>query len=285
MGRMMLGLGIVGLSAVAVSLPSLAAPRDIGSKHRDAATFEIADGVQMAFCWVPPGTGTLGAPDAEQGRESKDLAPREYKARGFWLGKYEVTQREWMGVMRANPSRFAKTGAGAAAVPEDTGAFPVDSVSREDCLAFLAKLNERGAARAAFGTGGKFVLPTEDEWEYACRGGKGNADPFYWGKKLDGTQANCRGDAPYGTREAGPRLGRTAAVGSYAKSAPHPWGLCDMIGNVMEWTDSPHTERWYVLRGGSYSNEAVFCRTALRQAFVPNFAAPDFGFRVCFRPD
>jgi hypothetical protein len=87
MGSLMLRLGVVGLFALAVSLPSPAAPRDVGGKHRDAATFEIADGVQMAFCWVPPGTGTLGAPDSERGRETKDLAPREYKARGFWLGK------------------------------------------------------------------------------------------------------------------------------------------------------------------------------------------------------
>jgi formylglycine-generating enzyme required for sulfatase activity len=193
--------------------------------------------------------------------------------------------------MGENPSWFCKDVGGKDKVPEDTSRFPVEIVSWEDCLKFLAKLNA-GAAGGdlvrIFGKRGKFVLPHEDEWEFACRGGKGNRQPYYFGDELNGKQANCNGNYPFGTEAKGPYLGRTTAVGEYEKDYPHPWGLCDMHGNVWQWCDNSYNEDpkiRRVVRGGSWRSAAWFCRAALRFGWSPGFRLTDLGCRVCFRLD
>src|SRR5206468_519820 len=113
----------------------------------------------------------------------------KYKTKGFWLGKYEVTQAEWKTVMGDNPSYNSKDGEGKETVKGlDTARFPVEQVSWDDCQKFLEKVNARGGAANIFGKAGQFRLPHEDEWEYACRGGKGNGRAFCWGDELNGTQ-------------------------------------------------------------------------------------------------
>jgi formylglycine-generating enzyme required for sulfatase activity len=131
-----------------------------------------------------------------------------------------------------------------------------------------------------------FGLPLEDEWEYACRGGKGNKQAFYFGNILNGTQANCDGTKyMYGTDVKGNCKDRTMEVGSYAKESPHPWGLCDMHGNVWQWCDNKYDpeDNDMVLRGGSWSDTARYCRSAFRFRFAPDQSDSAIGFRVCVR--
>ena len=269
-------------------------------KAGQEATWEIAPNVKMTFCWIPPGVVQLGAWKQEQielarimpGGKRQDWMDAEseqsrpiYKSIGFWLGKYEVTQAEWEGVMGANPSAFDGKKANKAK-GQNTSRFPVDSVSWDDCQDFFKKVNEHtGVIEKALGTRVRLNLPHENEWEYACRGGKGNGWPFHFGAVLDGKQANCNGTVPWGVAAAGPSLGRTATVGSYAKDYPHPWGLADMHGNIAEWCENKYAvgEEARVLRGGNWASPAWECRSAARFRAKPGSIGDRGGLRVCVR--
>jgi len=263
----------------------------------------------MTFCWVPKGECQLGSPKAE--RDAVLLARREtmeaewlqleaeekrpkIKTDGFWTGKYEVTQAEWKAVMGDNPSHFDGTKDNNAK-GLNTARFPVENVSwdricgKENYLGvgFLDKVNAHGGVRKAFGNGGKFALPHEDEWEYACRGGRGNVRPFYWGDKLNGTQANIDGTYPFGTTDKGTSLWRTCAVDATDdtkgnKYEVHPWGLMHMHGNVLEWCESTYPfPPDPVVRGGYWGNGAYGSRAAYR--FRALHGSNEIGFRVCLR--
>jgi formylglycine-generating enzyme required for sulfatase activity len=242
----------------------------------------------MTFCWIPPGIAALGSPKAARGAEDESEAKRgEFKSRGFWLAKYPVTQAEWTAVTGANPSYFRPGGPGAERVMGmDTSRLPVEQVSWDNAREFLERLDSLGGADRVFGVAGWFALPHEDEWEYACRGGKGNDRPFYWGAALNGMQANCNGNHPHGTTERGKNARRPTIVGTYATTCPHPWGLCDMHGNVWEWCDnsddrSPGSR---VIRGGAWSCGAHSCHAASRGRHAATYSTRDCGLRVLFRP-
>ena len=235
----------------------------------------------MKFCWIPAGEAQLGSPKAERQEvlkllkgekepgwlqaESEEVRGK-YKTKGFWLGKFAVTQGEWSAVMDGkNPSRFVPgQGRVKDAGITDTSSFPVETLSWDDCQVMIKKLNESMKLPAVLGKG-KFCFPHEDEWEYAARGGKGNkAGGFISATRLNGKQANCRGDRPYGTTTKGDSKGLTTAVGSYEKVAPHPWGLCDMSGNVWQWCENKYDNRNdRVIRGGSWALSPVYCRRPL----------------------
>jgi formylglycine-generating enzyme len=253
-------------------------------KAGEELEFEIANGVKMKFCWIPAGKATLGSPKEEKDR-GDDEEEHEYTTMGFWFGKYPVTQTEWKAVMGDNPSFFdGKKDNKAKGM--DTSRFPVEMVSWDDCQRFLEKLNKRSEVKKVFGKAGQFMLPHEDQWEYACRGGKGNKQAFYFGNVLNGTQANCNGNEPYGKDKKGDHKGRTTEVGSYAKDWPHPWGLCDMHGNVSQWCDNKYKQSDpRMFRGGSLSAFAAGCRSASHGFLVPGGHCNDIGFRVCFRLD
>src|SRR5262249_53542661 len=128
----------------------------------------------------------------------------KFKTKGFWLAKFPVTQEQWIALMGHDlHNYFTPT---YAPVKEagitDTSQFPTDYVSWDDCQDFLKKLNKQVKVPATMDRG-KFVLPHEDEWEYACRGGKGNKQAFYFGDRLNGDLANCNGNFPYGTDRKG----------------------------------------------------------------------------------
>ena len=221
----------------------------------------------------------MGSPETEPERYEHESPHVVNLTRGFFCGIAPVTQAQWVAVMGENPSRFEGDGK------------PVDSVSWEDATAFCATAAEM--------TGCAVRLPTEAEWEYACRAG--TTTPFYWGEYLNGTHANCDGRSPYGTSRTGPFFGWTSAVGLYAAEAPHPWGLTDCHGNVWEWCADWYDEGFYsrspgadpecqsgkqmyrLLRGGSWGSNPDLCRAAYRLWFGPgtrnNFY---FGFRVVF---
>jgi formylglycine-generating enzyme required for sulfatase activity len=265
-------------------------------KPGEVAGVEIATELTMKFCWVPPGEAQLGS-SAEERRKVSTYSPEsagadwlsseaeelrgKFKTNGFWLGKFAVTQKEWESLMAANPSYFSNAGRGRTRVAGlDTSRFPVEELSWEACQEFVKRLNATAKGPGALGKG-KFVLPHEDQWEYACRGGKGNKQAYYFGDELNGKEANCRSDYPYGTTIKGPWLRRTTEVGSYEEAAPHPWGLCDMAGNVFQWCDSKNAP---ILRGGSWIFGAWSSRSACRRWPVPtNFGYA--GCRVAFIPD
>jgi len=261
----------------------------VARRPGETVEFPLPQGLRMVFCWIPPGTAMLGSPESEEYRA--DIEPEhEYTSQGFWLGKYPVTQSEWQAVMGNNPSCF-QVGEGRPHNVQrlDTSRFPIEMVSWEDCQEFLKKLNAWGGIERVFGKVGMFALPHEDMWEYACRGGLGNQQPFFFGKELNGTQANCIGDEPYGTTEKGPDLKRPTPVGSYESKFPHPWGLCDMHGNVMEWCensfDLDEKPNNRAMRGGSWSHITDACRAAARDLEAPDCRNDFIGFRVCFRLD
>jgi serine/threonine protein kinase len=255
-------------------------------------------GLKMVFCWIPAGECRLGSPPAEQkavAEQSADsddwlAAEREsargvYKSTGFWLGKFPVTQAEWYALTGGEPSYFRRGGKdGNLIAGLDTMPFPVEGVSWDMICGrggFLEKLNAVSGIEKVLGKVGRFALPHEDDWEYASRGGRGNSQPFYWGGEIDGTQANVDGGRPFGTKRPGPNLKRPTAVGTYEAAFPHPWGLCDMHGNVWEWCANLYertTNR--VLRGGAWNLNGRSARAAARYGFSPSLHRNSFGFRV-----
>jgi formylglycine-generating enzyme required for sulfatase activity len=227
----------------------------------------------MAFVRVPSGRFVMGSPPGEAGREAQERQHEVEIARPFYLGKYEVTQREWQAVAGTDPSWFS-----------DGPDMPVESVTFFEIERFLEQMTASSA-------GNRFRLPTEAEWEYACRAGTTTAYPE--GDVLTAGDANFDG-RPVSERKPGdPRFrGRPSPVGSFA---PNPWGLHDMNGNLWEWTADPHCEYasgslvdpigrcespLKVIRGGSWYFGADSARCALRYTHDPGDRGFSLGFRV-----
>lgn len=145
-------------------------------------TLTLPGGATMELIYVAPGTFTMGSPSSEAGRFDDETQHQVTLTKGFWFGKYEVTQRQWRSVMGNNPSRFKG---------DDR---PVETISWDDCQKFIQKVNARLKCGAR--------LPTEAEWEYACRAGTTTA--YSWGNALNGDKANCNGHFPCGTTVKGP---------------------------------------------------------------------------------
>jgi formylglycine-generating enzyme required for sulfatase activity len=239
--------------------------------------------VGMKLALVPAGTFAMGAPADEAGRRDNEGPVHEVVlSKSFYLGLFPVTQGQYEAVMRTNPSRFAGAGGGGLD-------YPVESVSWDDAVAFCARLSALPGEQQA---GRAYRLPTEAEWEYACRAG--TTTPFAFGPSLAGTQACFDALHPYGEVPRGPAAARTARVGTFAANR---FGLYDMHGNVWEWCadwfdaayyqhaprqdpPGPAEGAYRVLRGGSWRNHAVTCRAAYRNALAPNQRQPFIGFRV-----
>jgi formylglycine-generating enzyme required for sulfatase activity len=241
----------------------------------------------MSLVFIPPGKFLMGSPESEAGRDDHEGPPREVEiTQGFYMGACPVTQEQYERVMRTTPSRFASRGRGAGM---DAGRFPVESVSWEDARAFCTALSEMPEEKRQ---NRKYRLPTEAEWEYACRAGSSTAFPF--GPNLSSSQANFDGEEPYGDASKGPCLGRPSPVAAYD---PNGFGLYDTCGNVCEWCADWYASGYYrvgpredphgpeggaarVLRGGSFLFPGRFCRSAFRGKLAPAFRSDDTGFRV-----
>jgi formylglycine-generating enzyme required for sulfatase activity len=232
----------------------------------------------MKFVPLPKGTFYMGWDGEKKGVKT------EIKA-DFEIGVYTVTQGQWQAVMDYNPSWFSRDGEGKEKVKdikdEELKQFPVESVSWEDAQEFIKKLNEKEKGR-----GYLYRLPSEAEWEYACRGRATSEEEcsyhFYFDKPtndLSSTQANFNGNDPYGKGEKGPYLGRTTKVGSYA---PNKLGLYDMHGNVWQWCEDLYDPKGSarVFRGGCWRDDGRHCPAALRGSGAPSDRFYLVGFRL-----
>jgi len=235
-------------------------------------TFTVPD-LGLVLRWIEPGRFDLGSPTQEAGRTPEEGPQIPVRlSQGYWLGQYEVTQREWSILMGRNPSAFKEVG------PE----APVESVSWKDALDFGRRLTERERVAGRLPAGLAYTLPTEAQWEYACRAGttgpySGPLDSVAW----------------HGI----PRGGSTRPVG---QKAPNAWGLYDMHGNVWEWCldwyadgykphptgdvvidpQGPKTGSYRINRGGSWRSPALNCRSAFRHWLAPNDRGNGLGFRL-----
>ena len=243
----------------------------------------ITNSIQMTLTLIPAGSFQMGSPASEAERSSDEGPQHEITiTRPYYMAIYPVTQRQYELVMGQNPSYLNDWKGGG---PE----FPVESISWDEAIALCRKLSELPAEKAA---GRVYRLPTEAEWEYACRGGL--PLPFTSGVSLSSREANFNGNYPYGGAERGPYLERTTKVGSYP---PNPFGLYDMHGNVWEWCADFYERTYYrnsprydppgpshgslrVVRGGSCYNIGRFCRAAYRFGVSPANRDIDVGMRV-----
>jgi sulfatase modifying factor 1 len=309
---------MIRTAILAVSLAVLAAgcggpkastqPEQPTANELDAAdlpkviVLDLGAGVYLELVRIDPGEFLMGSPADESERQKDELQHRVEITKPFYLGKYEVTQRQYTQLTgKANPSHFSSTGDGKERVTGlDTSCFPVEQVSWRDSVAFCEALNQKnltvvpGIIRQS---GYKFGLPTEAQWEYACRAE--TTTPFHFGNNVNGTQANCNGTVPYGTEAQGPFLQRTCKVGSYEANR---WGLYDMHGNVLEWCadwedddyytssptrdpEGPQTGKYRAYRGGGWCRTCTGSpRSAIRNGGTPGFRKNDLGFRVALVP-
>jgi formylglycine-generating enzyme required for sulfatase activity len=216
-------------------------------------------------------------------------------AKAFYLGIHEVTQKQFEKVMGYSPSYFSanamgkpgasyetwsKPGGGKDKVKDlpGTGDFPVENVSWVEAVEFCKKLSALPEEQKA---GRLYRLPSEAEWEYACRGEASSYQVFHCGNRLSSEQANFRGTMPYGGAAQGPWLERTCKVGSYKRNG---FGLYDMHGNVWEWCSDPYEyegDRGFrVRRGGSWGEGGEQCRSAIRLRRAPEDHRWNLGFRA-----
>jgi formylglycine-generating enzyme required for sulfatase activity len=243
----------------------------------------LANSLGMKLVLIPAGVFPMGSDEGEPGHRFNE-GPRHEVAitAPFYMGVHPVTQEQYERVMGTNPAQFHRTSGGGPA-------HPVERVSWEDAVAFCRRLSESPAERQQ---GRTYRLPTEAEWEYACRAG--TTTPFCYGAVLSAAQANIDGGFPYGEAPKEPSQGKTTPVGAYP--ANH-FGLHDMHGNVWQWCLDWYNDRYYqhsprrdppgaesgrfrVVRGGSWRNHAVTCRAAYRNGLVPYNRDRFTGFRV-----
>jgi sulfatase modifying factor 1 len=259
---------LLTLAAVALYMPVSQSP--------GPARFVLEPRTGMKLAEIPAGRFVMGSPLTQPGRVQDESQRSITIPHPFYLGTREVTQTEWTIVMNGNPSQFP-----------NCGRCPVESVNFYDVDRFIANLNARSTSL-------RFRLPSEAEWEYACRAG--SSTPATIEAAPTSSQANVNdrlGD------EAGPDVARrrsTVPVGSYP---PNAWGLFDMQGNVWEWTNDwygdysptdvvdpqgPESGTRRVIRGGSWYFDGTSARCGLRYSHRPQDSGFSLGFRLAAEP-
>ena len=243
----------------------------------------------VKLCWCPPGRFRMGSLPNEPERRPDEGQVEVRLTKGFWMGKYGVTQGQWKRVMGKLPGELT------VELPEGDD-YPVGNVNFAETEAFCRKLTALGRQSGDLPTHWTFRLPTEAQREYACRAGTKTATAF--GDKLSSKQANFQGK-PYNGAEPGPSLNRATKVGSYSANS---WGLHDMQGNICEWCRDWYHEKLpggndpdlssmkgtrngdgsysRVRRGGAWGDDGWACRSAFRQRFEPERRYDHIGFRV-----
>lgn len=248
-----------------------ARPRKAGEK----VTLKLPGDLQMAFAWCPPGTFRMGS-SHKKGFDSEKTVHRVTLTKGFYVGIHPVTQAQWKAVMGTDPSHFKGPNR------------PVECVSWDDCREFCEKLTAHLQGRVTV------RLPTEAEWEYACRAG--TTTEFHFGDVINTDLGNYDGNYQWNGSPKGEYRKETTDVGSFPANT---WGLFDMHGNVWEWCEDrygPYTGGGQsdpvnlnkqsvarVVRGGSWNGDPGYCRSAYRDWHRPGYRNYYVGVRVCFR--
>lgn len=235
-------------------------------------TVDLGNGITMNLVFIPGGQFLMGSPETEKDRDNDEEPIRKVTISPFYIGQFPVTQSQWEAIMGNNPSFFRDT------------KRPVESVSWNDCTEFCEKLTQK--------VGTQCRLPSEAEWEYACRAN--TKTPFYFGETLITNLANYNGRYPYLEEPVGVFREQTTEVGLFSANA---FGLYDLHGNVFEWcADTWHEnyngapidgKAWIdnqsdnrILRGGSWNVFSRLCRSAYREYLPSNNRDPSNGFRV-----
>jgi len=235
-------------------------------------SFPLPDGSKIDMVWVEPGSFTMGSPESEQEREANEISHKVIISKGFWIGKYEVTQGQWESVMNTRPWE------GQVFVIKDKD-HPAVYISWNHAQDFISKINRLDGKNL-------YRLPTEAEWEYACRAGTTTAYSFGDDvRKLD--EYGWHGKNTYD-------LGNMFAQ-KVGQKLPNRWGIYDMHGNVWEWVQDYYGEYSAetqidpkvidkgtnrVFRGGSFYYLSRFARSAYRGYNMPTHRLFNLGFRI-----
>jgi formylglycine-generating enzyme required for sulfatase activity len=244
----------------------------------------LSPGVDLELALILGGEFQMGSPEDEENHRSNEFLHR-VTIPTFFMARTPVTQAQWRSIaklpkiktqLKSNPSNF-----------KDNDALPVEQVSWDDAIEFCLRLSKK--------TGRTYRLPSEAEWEYACRAG--TTTPFHFGETIDANLANYDGNYTYRKGEKGPYRQKTTPVKTFP---PNPWGLYDMHGNVYEWCQDDYESDYNlcpsdgapylaesqkerpskVLRGGSWFSPPWDCRSASRRSPSRAFHDDFIGFRV-----
>jgi len=238
---------------------------------------DLDNGVIIDMVSIPGGTFLMGSPETEDERINREGPQHEVTVAPFYMSKYLVTQAQWEAVMEYNPSSFKGKN------------IPVETVSWKEAVAFCQRLSDM--------TDKKYSLPTEAQWEYACRAN--TTTPFFFGETITSDLVNFDANYPYTSIPKGIYRQKTTDVGSFP---PNTFGLYDMHGNVWEWCADPWHENYhgapsdagvweiessakrFILRGGSWYHDAGKMRSAFRGRGLPTERNGDVGFRIVWNP-
>ena len=227
---------------------------------------------RQVFRWIEAGRFLMGSPTEEPERGPAETIHEVTLSRGFWLADTACTQAFWLAIWPVNPSCF-----------QEHRDNPVENISWHDAQGFIAEFNRRLP-------GSNARLPSEAEWEYACRAG--TTTPFAFGEQITPAQVNYHSNYPYANGEKGPYRERTVVAASLP---PNPWGLYEMHGNVWEWCADWYAEypsepqldprgpkygKQRVLRGGTWSDPGRYVRSANRSRIEPAYRPRSSGFRI-----
>ena len=259
---------------------------------------EAVEAPSLTMLWIPPGRFWMGSPEDEPERRSNEGPQHLVQLQGFFLTQTPITQAQWRQVAQWRPTNGEdawnqKLNPNPSHFKGDQR--PVESVSWEDAMEFCRRLSQR--------TGRNYTLPSEAQWEYACRAG--TATPFHFGATISTKLANYNGKDEYGDGAKGDVRQQTTDVASFPAN---PWGLHDMYGNVWEWCadhwhgnyerapedgsawideeakENKNSMKERLLRGGSWLNHPAGCRSAYRDGHRPGYCSHIIGFRVCCLP-
>ncbi|MEO1376651.1 MAG: SUMF1/EgtB/PvdO family nonheme iron enzyme [Cyanobacteria bacterium J06635_10] len=233
---------------------------------------DLGNGVILEMVSIPGGNFIMGSPLGEKGRDKDESPQHTVNVPAFFMGKFQVTQEQYQQVMAKNPSYF------------NGDKRPVQKVSWNDAVEFCKKLSKK--------TGRTYRLPSEAEWEYACRAG--TTTPFHFGQTITGELANYNASRTYALEPKKEYRKQTTPVGQFP---PNAFGLYDMHGNLWEWCeDTRHKNyngapkdgsawigndnRYRIIRGGAWGSNPDYCRSAGRNFGYPNVVGGSFGLRV-----
>ena len=270
------------IKIISVKLNSKGEIVDRPSSTVDTFTEDLGNGIKLTMVKIPAGKFMMGSPNTEKERENEESPQHQVSIPGFYLAKTLVTQAVWQNIMGNNPSHF-----------KGNDQLPVDSVSWLDAMDFCEKLSQK--------TGRAYRLPSEAEWEYACRAG--TSTPFAFGETITPNVANYNGNFVYAGAAKGVYRSKTTPVGTFPANL---FGLYDMHGNLWEWCldewadsyngapvdGSPRgniisrdKNQQRLLRGGSWINDPRNCRSADRHRWSADFRDKSFGFRIVLPQD